>query len=108
MKGSENFSSSFIKKSTVPDGLCTRARSTAVEAGPTEEKSGGADRPLLLSKKGNPEVEPSGHTVLWIAIMIFAFVGIAGMAEGFRRYRVYRSQQTVRVRQFLTVPEELL
>jgi len=60
ISGSANFSSSFIKKSTtVPEELCTSTL----------------------------QREPSGHTAFWIAIVIFAFVGILGLAEGFRRYK---------------------
>jgi len=71
-----------IINATVPEVTL----STTEPALPNEENNN-TDRPFG-TQIGNTEEEPSGHAALWIAIVIFVTVGIVGLAEGFRRYRL--------------------
>jgi len=92
MKGSANFTSRSIKTDAMTPE-CISTLSTTEAALPAEGNNTNGNGPFVAEEGKSTTGEPTGQTGLWIAIAIFAFVGILGAAEGFRRYRVHKSQQ---------------
>jgi len=86
-----------MKYNTASEKLCTSTLSSYNNTDNTINQQ---------NKRINYE-KPSGHTTLWITIVI-VFIGILGLAEGFRRFRVHQSQRRGRIRQFPNVPGDLL
>jgi len=93
IKGSANFSSLTIKDDADREKLCNSNWILSDAALPTEENNTDES---YLTKKENMEGEPCGNTALWITIVILSFVIailVIGLAESFRRHRVYQSQR---------------
>jgi len=87
MTGYENFSnnSNFIN-GTIPEKLSTSLIVSTTAAVPTEGNNN--TLPQFVINKSNNE-KPSGHAILLITMAII-FVGLLGLAEGVRRYKVHK------------------